>query len=194
VPSDQNRRGHLPVQGALEATPAGARQHSGRLSLIVSTCQPRTRSCVRSPSQLRRSLALSSSLTMGQLISLSRQPILLEDSPNDQNVAKLPARPAAYPTLTPLHELQQAFLDLRLTMFLHFNMATFQDLGMHDFAVILPADKPYYSHLAPRVGRRPSTHRAFQSNRPRLRPVGGRCSESEHEGCFLDHESAYAES
>src|SRR5665213_220476 len=27
----------------------------------------------------------------------------------------------------PLHELQQAFLDLRFGMFIHFNMATFQD-------------------------------------------------------------------
>lgn len=36
--------------------------------------------------------------------------------------------PAPYHSRTPLHTLQQAFLDLRLTMFIHYNMATYQDL------------------------------------------------------------------
>src|SRR5215831_17932464 len=37
------------------------------------------------------------------------------------------APPAPYRQDKPLLELQQAFLDLRFGMFLHFNMATFQD-------------------------------------------------------------------
>ncbi|KIY68196.1 glycoside hydrolase family 29 protein [Cylindrobasidium torrendii FP15055 ss-10] len=36
-------------------------------------------------------------------------------------------RPQPYPSKTALSDLQKAFLDLRLTMFLHYNMATYQD-------------------------------------------------------------------
>lgn len=37
-----------------------------------------------------------------------------------------------YHVRTPLKELQKAFLDLRFCMFVHFNMATFQDLEWGD--------------------------------------------------------------
>ncbi|RYG27434.1 alpha-L-fucosidase, partial [bacterium] len=36
-------------------------------------------------------------------------------------------KPAPYRTDKPLHQLQQEFLDLRFGMFIHFNMATYQD-------------------------------------------------------------------
>jgi alpha-L-fucosidase len=39
----------------------------------------------------------------------------------------LPQRPKPYRSDRPLHELQQRFLDTRMGMFIHFNMATFQD-------------------------------------------------------------------
>lgn len=41
--------------------------------------------------------------------------------------AALPPAPPSYRADQPLHKLQQAFLDLRFGMFIHFNMATFQD-------------------------------------------------------------------
>ncbi|RYG43611.1 alpha-L-fucosidase [bacterium] len=42
------------------------------------------------------------------------------------------AKPAPYRVDRPMHQLQQEFLDLRFGMFLHFNMATFQDLEWGD--------------------------------------------------------------
>lgn len=42
-------------------------------------------------------------------------------------LATPPPAPEPYATAKPLHQLQQEFLDLRAGMFIHFNMATFQD-------------------------------------------------------------------
>ncbi|RYG27083.1 alpha-L-fucosidase [bacterium] len=39
----------------------------------------------------------------------------------------LPQRPKPYRSDRPLHDLQRRFLDTRMGMFIHFNMATFQD-------------------------------------------------------------------
>lgn len=43
------------------------------------------------------------------------------------NMDEIPQRPKPYRSDRPLHELQQRFLDTRMGMFIHFNMATFQD-------------------------------------------------------------------
>lgn len=69
---------------------------------------------------------------MGQLLSASPQTPMstMSEAPASDVLTKPEhtAAPAPYPSRTPLHELQQAFLDLRLTMFIHYNIATYQDL------------------------------------------------------------------
>jgi alpha-L-fucosidase len=52
-----------------------------------------------------------------------------------------PASPAPAKNRTPMIELQQRFVDLRFGMFLHFNMATFQDLEWGD-----PTSQPSLFH------------------------------------------------
>ena len=54
------------------------------------------------------------------LAFLSGQPTIAEDNPSQ-------ARTRNTQRATPLLNLQQRFVDLRFGMFLHFNMATFQD-------------------------------------------------------------------
>ena len=71
---------------------------------------------------------------MGQLLSASSQTPMSDmvdaEAPKSGALVKPEHKPAPepYASRTPLHELQQAFLDLRLTMFIHYNMATYQDL------------------------------------------------------------------
>lgn len=48
-------------------------------------------------------------------------------TPGDNSDAVHSHPPRPYPSESPLSDLQKAFLDLRLTMFLHYNMATYQD-------------------------------------------------------------------
>ncbi len=63
----------------------------------------------------RNVIQSAAGLALGAMI-----PIRLE-SPMSQ------IRPTPYPSDKPLSELQQRFLDTRMGMFVHFNMATFQD-------------------------------------------------------------------
>ena len=63
---------------------------------------------------------------------------LLSNSPmvHAQDNMPLPAKPRTDVSMSMI-ELQQRFVDLRFGMFLHFNMATFQDLEWGD-----PASSP----------------------------------------------------
>lgn len=66
------------------------------------------------PTPSRRTLLQSAAgLAAGAMIPLKMEPIQRDPSP--------------YRADRPLHELQGRFLDTRMGMFLHFNMATFQD-------------------------------------------------------------------
>lgn len=60
----------------------------------------------------------------------------------DRIFADLPAAPASYRQQIPLTDLQQQFLDLRFGMFIHFNMATFQDREWGDPAGSIGAFQP----------------------------------------------------
>lgn len=65
---------------------------------------------------------------MGQLLSTQPRSLLV----SNPSQSPIDSENAPYRTHTPLAELQKAFLDLRFCMFIHFNMATFQDLEWGD--------------------------------------------------------------